>query len=179
MVSMNQDCASRGSTSQSDGSAVGLVDISKVGLPPAGRMEPCRRSSPRSSSVTSSLSLVGAICASRGRRRLRDRRGDRPALDAPGRHRRRDQGRPDHRRTGEVVRSSSQPAPRDGERDPAPGGRLLRQGRPPKMNFPLVRDLAAEGFPVRLTCGVLGFSPQAFYGGRPNLSVDVTGTTPT
>jgi putative transposase len=31
------------------------------------------------------------------------------------------------------------------------------------MMFPLVRDLAAEGFPVRLTCGVLGFSPQAFY----------------
>jgi transposase InsO family protein len=29
--------------------------------------------------------------------------------------------------------------------------------------FPLVRDLAAEGFPVRLTCGVLGFSTQAFY----------------
>jgi putative transposase len=31
------------------------------------------------------------------------------------------------------------------------------------MMFPLVRDLAAEGFPVRLTCGVLGFSTQAFY----------------
>ena len=31
------------------------------------------------------------------------------------------------------------------------------------MMFPLVRDLAAEGFPVRLTCGVLGFSAQAFY----------------
>jgi putative transposase len=31
------------------------------------------------------------------------------------------------------------------------------------MMFPLVRDLAAEGVPVRLTCGVLGFSPQAFY----------------
>jgi transposase InsO family protein len=29
--------------------------------------------------------------------------------------------------------------------------------------MPLVRDLAAEGFPVRLTCGVLGFSAQAFY----------------
>lgn len=29
--------------------------------------------------------------------------------------------------------------------------------------FPLVRDLAAEGFSVRLTCGVLGFSTQAFY----------------
>jgi putative transposase len=31
------------------------------------------------------------------------------------------------------------------------------------MKFPLVQDLAAEGFPVRLTCGVLGFSHQAFY----------------
>lgn len=31
------------------------------------------------------------------------------------------------------------------------------------MKFPLVRDLAARGFPVRLTCGVLGFSAQAFY----------------
>ena len=31
------------------------------------------------------------------------------------------------------------------------------------MMFPLVRDLAAERIPVRLTCGVLGFSPQAFY----------------
>ncbi len=30
------------------------------------------------------------------------------------------------------------------------------------MMFPLVRDLAAEGIPVRLTCGVLGFSTQAF-----------------
>ena len=31
------------------------------------------------------------------------------------------------------------------------------------MSFPLVRDLAAEGFPVRLTCGVLGFSTQGYY----------------
>jgi len=31
------------------------------------------------------------------------------------------------------------------------------------MKFPLVRDLAAEGFPVVVTCGVLGFSTQAFY----------------
>jgi putative transposase len=29
--------------------------------------------------------------------------------------------------------------------------------------MPLVGDLAAEGFPVRLTCGILGFSTQAFY----------------
>ena len=31
------------------------------------------------------------------------------------------------------------------------------------MTYPLVRELAAENIPVRLTCGVLGFSPQAFY----------------
>jgi transposase InsO family protein len=31
------------------------------------------------------------------------------------------------------------------------------------MMFPLVRDLAAEGIPVRLTCGTFGFSAQAFY----------------
>jgi transposase InsO family protein len=31
------------------------------------------------------------------------------------------------------------------------------------MKFPLVRELAALGFRVRLTCGVLGFSAQAFY----------------
>ncbi len=36
------------------------------------------------------------------------------------------------------------------------------------MMFPLVRDLAAEGVPVRLTCGVLGFSTQAFYKWRAN-----------
>jgi transposase InsO family protein len=30
------------------------------------------------------------------------------------------------------------------------------------MMFPLVRDLAAEKIPVRLTCGMLGFSAQAF-----------------
>ena len=31
------------------------------------------------------------------------------------------------------------------------------------MSYPLVRELAAEGIPVRLTCRVLGFSTQAFY----------------
>jgi transposase InsO family protein len=31
------------------------------------------------------------------------------------------------------------------------------------MMFPLVFDLAAEGIPVRTTCGVLGFSAQGFY----------------
>lgn len=31
------------------------------------------------------------------------------------------------------------------------------------MIYPLVRDLAAEGVSVRLACGVLGFSTQAYY----------------
>ena len=31
------------------------------------------------------------------------------------------------------------------------------------MSYPLVRDLAAEGIPVRLTCGVLDHSRQAHY----------------
>jgi putative transposase len=36
------------------------------------------------------------------------------------------------------------------------------------MMFPLVQDLADEGFPVTVTCGVLKFSPQAFYKWRAN-----------
>ena len=31
------------------------------------------------------------------------------------------------------------------------------------MTYPLVLELADDGFPVTVTCGVLGFSPQAFY----------------
>lgn len=31
------------------------------------------------------------------------------------------------------------------------------------MMFPLVGDLAADGIPVTVTCGVLGFTSQAFY----------------
>lgn len=31
------------------------------------------------------------------------------------------------------------------------------------MMYPLVRELAADGIPVVVTCRVLGFSPQAFY----------------
>ena len=38
------------------------------------------------------------------------------------------------------------------------------------MKFPLVRDLAAEGFPVRLTCGTLGFVHRPSTSGSPNPS---------
>jgi len=36
------------------------------------------------------------------------------------------------------------------------------------MSYPLVRDLAADGIPVVVTCRVLGFSSQAFYQWRAN-----------
>ena len=36
------------------------------------------------------------------------------------------------------------------------------------MTYPLVRELAAEGIPVRLTCGVLGFTAQGYYKWRAN-----------
>jgi len=36
------------------------------------------------------------------------------------------------------------------------------------MTYPLVHELAAEKIPVRLTCGVLGFSAQGFYKWRAN-----------
>lgn len=40
------------------------------------------------------------------------------------------------------------------------------------MSYPLVRELAAEGVPVRLTCGWLGFSAQAYYKWRANPVTD-------
>ncbi|MBQ0897977.1 IS3 family transposase [Micromonospora sp. U56] len=36
----------------------------------------------------------------------------------------------------------------------------------PKMMYPLVGDLAADGIPVAVTCRVLGFSKQAYYAWR-------------
>ena len=46
------------------------------------------------------------------------------------------------------------------------GPRRSSPGRPPKMMYPLVLDLAADGNPVAVTCRVLGFSKQAFYAWR-------------
>jgi|SRR6266542_4017359 len=54
-------------------------------------------------------------------------------------------------------------AARAGERGPAPRRHLPRPGRPPKMMYPLVRELADDGIPVTVTCRVLGFSTQADY----------------
>ena len=50
----------------------------------------------------------------------------------------------------------------DGERDFAQRSGLSHFFNGPKMTCLLVRDRAAVNFPVRLTCGVLGFSAQAF-----------------
>ena len=36
------------------------------------------------------------------------------------------------------------------------------------MTFPLVLDLAADGVPVAVTCGLIGFSRQAFYAWKAN-----------
>jgi putative transposase len=63
----------------------------------------------------------------------------------------------------ELVQLRGQAPVGDGERDPASRRGLLRCRLAPKMSYPLVRDLAAEGIPVRLTCGVLGHSRQAYY----------------
>ncbi|MGY4844550.1 IS3 family transposase [Kocuria sp. MNB10] len=43
---------------------------------------------------------------------------------------------------------------------------------PPKMKFPLVLDLAADGIPVAVTCRILGFSKQAFYQWKANPVTD-------
>ena len=46
-------------------------------------------------------------------------------------------------------------------------------GQPgPQQMFPLVREQAAEGFPVQLTCGLLGFSTQAFDAWRAQPVID-------
>ena len=66
---------------------------------------------------------------------------------------------PDERGVGGAARvEAAQPHARAGERDPAPRGGVLRSGDAPKMMYPLVLDLAADGIPVAVTCRVLGFS---------------------
>ena len=57
----------------------------------------------------------------------------------------------------------------DGERDVVPLSGVFRVPAAPEMTHPLIHNLAAEGFPVSLTCGVLGFSAQAFYAWSKNL----------
>jgi len=65
-------------------------------------------------------------------------------------------------RTGRITKES--PPTRSGERDPQTRGRILRPGEhPPKVVFPLVRELADDGFDVAVTCRVLGVRRQGFY----------------
>jgi len=47
-----------------------------------------------------------------------------------------------------------------------------RASHHPLQMYPLVRDLAADGIPVAVTCRVLGFSKQAFYAWRANPVTD-------
>ncbi len=56
------------------------------------------------------------------------------------------------------------PAARAGERGPAPGGGVSVAGEPAgKMMYPLVRELAADGIPVTVTCRVLKLARQPYY----------------
>ena len=85
---------------------------------------------------------------------------------APGRHRRRCQAR---RRRDRASRRAAEPRTTDpaagaGERGPAPGGRLSVAGEPAgKRIYPLVRELAADGIPVAVTCRVLKLARQPYY----------------
>ncbi len=72
------------------------------------------------------------------------------------------------------------PAVGAGERGPAPGRGVPVAGEPaagsvPNMRYPLVLDLAADGIPVEVTCGLLGFSRQwVSTRGRPTKSRSAT-----
>lgn len=54
--------------------------------------------------------------------------------------------------------------------------RGLPERRGPKMTLPLVRDLAVDGYPVMVTCRVLGFSTQAYFGSSAIRCASGTGT---
>jgi putative transposase len=59
---------------------------------------------------------------------------------------------------------AADPAARAGERGPAPGCGLSVAGEPAgKMMYPLVRELAADGIPVTVTCRVLKLARQPYY----------------
>ena len=112
-----------------------------------------------------------AVCAGSHRS---DRRGPRyrrvrsAAVDEAGRHRRRQQEgltSSEHaspRRAGPVA--SRQAGPRDGDTDPQACERLLCSGeRPPKVVFPVICELAADGVPVAVTNRVLNVSTSGYY----------------
>src|SRR5690606_21326898 len=84
---------------------------------------------------------------------------------ASSRHRRRREARDHDQR---VRRTAGCPAPdpvaRAGERGPAPSGGVPVAGEPAgKRLYPLVKELAAEGVAVAVTCRVLKLARQPYY----------------
>ena len=65
---------------------------------------------------------------------------------------------------GAAGAETPEPAAGAGERGAAPGGGLPVAGEPAgKMMYPLVRELAADGMPVTVTCRVLKLARQPYY----------------
>src|ERR1035441_629474 len=79
------------------------------------------------------------------------------------------QGRGHHVGTGRAGRTAAQtPGLGDGERDPAPGGGLLRPGeRPPKMTYTFIAQRCSD-LPVVACCRVMGVSTSGFYAWQAN-----------
>ena len=73
----------------------------------------------------------------------------------------------EQRRAGRARRAAAQVAGRgDGERDPAPGGRLFRPGeRPAKMTYTFI-SRACSDLPVAVCCRVMKVSTSGFYAWR-------------
>ena len=73
--------------------------------------------------------------------------------------------RRDRRRVGRAAGAETpEPAAGAGERGAAPGRGLSVAGEPAgKMMYPLVRELAADGIPVTVTCRVLQLARQPYY----------------
>src|SRR5699024_2322644 len=84
---------------------------------------------------------------------------------APSRHRCRQQARQDHRRIRRATRAATPHAPaRAGERGLASGCGVSVAGESAvKRLYPLVRELAADGIPVAVSCRVLKLSRQPYY----------------
>ncbi|WP_231939028.1 IS3 family transposase [Brevibacterium sandarakinum] len=86
-------------------------------------------------------------------------------MDPPSRNRCRQQTRQHQRRVRRTTRdASAQSSAGAGERGPTPRGRLSVTGEPAvKRLYPLVRELAADGIPVAVSCRVLKLSRQPYY----------------
>ena len=86
-------------------------------------------------------------------------------MDPPSRNRCRQQTRQHQRRVRRTTRdASAQSSAGAGERGPAPRGRVSVTGESAvKRLYPLVRELAADGIPVAVSCRVLKLSRQPYY----------------